>query len=96
VKASRRQHSAALKARVALEAVKERLTAAQIAATYQVHPTQVGMWKKQLLAGVEAVFAARPERNVMEQETLVAELYQQIGKLQMELEWLQKKHLLQR
>ena len=96
MKASRRQHSAALKAKVALEAVKERLTAAQIAAAYQVHPAQVGMWKKQLLAGVEELFAARPERHAVEQEALVAELYQQIGKLQMELEWLQKKHLLQR
>jgi transposase-like protein len=96
VKTSRKQHSAALKAKVALEAVKERLSAAQIAATYHVHPTQVGVWKKQLLTGVAEVFAARPERAAGEQEALVAELYQQIGKLEMELQWLQKKQLLQR
>jgi transposase-like protein len=91
VKTSRRQHTAALKAKVALEAVKERLSAAQIAATYHVHPTQVGVWKKQLLAGVAEVFDARPERAAAEQEALTAELYQQIGKLEMELQWLQKK-----
>jgi transposase-like protein len=96
VKASRKQRSASLKAKVALEAVRERLSAAQIASTYHVHPTQVGVWKKQLLAGVVEVFDARPERDVQEQEQLVAELYQQIGKLEMELQWLQKKHLLQR
>ena len=96
MKASRRQHTAALKAKVALEAVRERLSAAQIAATYQVHPTQVGVWKKQLLSGVAEVFDARPQRDTREQEQLVAQLYQQIGKLEMELQWLQKKHLLQR
>ena len=96
MKAHRKQHSATLKAKVALEAVKERLSAAQIAATYRVHPTQVGVWKKQLLAGVAELFDARPERDAVAHEQLVAELYQQIGKLEMELQWLQKKHLLQR
>jgi putative transposase len=85
-----------LKAKVALEAIKERLSAAQIAATYHIHPTQVGVWKKQLLTGVAEVFDARPERDALAQEQLVAELYQQIGKLEMELQWLQKKQLLQR
>ena len=96
MKANRKQHSAALKAKVAVEAIKERLSAAQIASTYHVHPTQVGVWKKQLLAGVAEVFDARPERAVADQEALTAALYQQIGKLEMELQWLQKKQLLQR
>lgn len=96
MKASRRQHTAAWKAKVALEALKERLSAAQIATTYHVHPTQVGVWKKPLLAGVTEVFDARPDRAAVEPEALMAELYQQIGKLEMELQWLQKKQLLQR
>ena len=87
----RKKHGAGFKSRVALEAVKERRTMAELASQFGVHPTQIGQWKQQLLAGVPDLFGAgRPKREKDDQE-LQAELYQQIGKLQMELEWLKKK-----
>jgi putative transposase len=87
----KRRHSAGFKARVALEAVKERRTMAELASQFGVHPTQIGQWKQQLLAGVPDLFGeGRPKREKDDQE-LQAELFQQIGKLQMELEWLKKK-----
>jgi transposase-like protein len=87
----RKMHGAGFKARVALEAVKGQRTMAELASQFGVHPTQIGQWKQQLLAGVPDLFGpARPKREKDDQE-LQAELFQQIGKLQMELEWLKKK-----
>ena len=87
----RKQHPPIFKAKVALEAVKERLTTAQIASAYRIHPTQVGVWKRQLVEAAPAAFTQAVDHAAAAQENLVAELYAKIGRLEMELEWLQKK-----
>jgi transposase-like protein len=87
----RRQFSAAFKFQVALEAVRNAKTAGQIASEYGVHPTQVGEWKKQLLEAGPAVFAQKTSGPAQEMAKTQSELYEQIGRLKMELEWLKKK-----
>lgn len=88
---SRRRHSAEFKFKVALEAAKGVKTLNEIASEFSVHPNQVSQWKQQLLESGEALF--RPAEGYSEQEYLAlqAELYEQIGRLKMELEWLKKK-----
>ena len=87
----RRQFSGAFKAKVALEAIKGQRTVQELASTYGVHPNQITTWKKQLIAAAGDVFSGARERqndaDAMEKD----ELYRQIGKLQVELDWLQKK-----
>lgn len=87
----RRQFSPQFKFTVALEALRELKTINEIASGYNVHPSQVKTWKKQLLSEGPAVFdrsAAQPQRGQQAQET---ELFEQIGRLKMEVEWLKKK-----
>lgn len=76
---------------MALEAVKELKTINEIASAYDVHPTQVKSWKKQLLAEGPTVFGQDMAQQLREQEARETELYEQIGRLKMELEWLKKK-----
>jgi transposase-like protein len=87
----RRRHDAALKARIALEAVKGEKTVAQLASEYGVHPNQIGQWKKKLLNDLPALFSGNGSRQDKDREELEAELYRQIGQLKVELEWLKKK-----
>jgi putative transposase len=87
----RRRFSAALKAKVALEAIRGQRTVAELAGEHQVHPNQISQWKKQLLDAAEALFADRRVKQEQRQEELVAELYQQIGRLKVEVDFLQKK-----
>jgi transposase len=87
----RKSHSAAFKAQVALAAIKEDRTANELASKYGVHPTLIHGWKKQLLAGAETVFASGAKVASADAEARQAELYEQIGRLKMELEWLKKK-----
>jgi transposase-like protein len=86
----RKSHSAAFKAQVALAALKGDRTVNELAAQFGVHPTLIHTWKKQLLAGAEAVFASGAKATGP-QEDKTAELYEQIGRLKMELEWVKKK-----
>ena len=87
----RKQHSAAFKAQVALAAVKGDRTVNELASHYGVHPTLIHGWKKQLLAGADQVFNNGSKGATADAEAEKAELFEQIGRLQMELEWLKKK-----
>lgn len=87
----RKRYSAELKAKGALEAIKGHKTANEIASEYGVHPTPLAQWKKQALEELPQVFSSRREKAEQAEEELKAALYQQIGQLQMELEWLKKK-----
>ena len=66
-------------------------TANEIASSYGVHPVQVAQWKKQALAELPQLFAHRRAKAAQEEETLRAALYQQIGQLKVELDWLKKR-----
>ena len=88
---TRRRFSAAFKARVALEAIKGQRTSAELAGEHQVHPSQITAWKKQLLAAAQDLFSDRQGQDRQEQEELVAQLYQQIGQLKVEVDFLKKK-----
>jgi putative transposase len=88
----RRTHSPELKARVAMEAISGRKTIQEIAADHGIHPIQVSQWKKQLLEGASELFTRGKKIQAKdESQAKEAELFQQIGRLQMELEWLKKK-----
>ena len=89
--ARRQRHSAAFKAKVALEAIKGMKTRQEIATEFSVHPGQVSVWKKELLENIGDVFSNKKARADREHEEEKAVLFEQIGRLQMELEWLKKK-----
>lgn len=86
-----KRHPAAFKARVALEATKQTRTLAELSRAYQVHSVQISQWKKQLLDGIESLFRDGRHRDRDESQAIRAELYEQIGRLNMEVEWLKKK-----
>jgi putative transposase len=77
-------------AKVAVAAVKEMHTVSELAGQFSVHPTQIHKWKRRLLDGASELFS-RPGRERQDDADGVAELYEQIGRLKMELEWLKKK-----
>ena len=86
----RKQYSAAYKFKIALEAAKNGRTISQIASENNLHPNQVSNWKKQLLSEGKVLFERKSSRHQKEQATREAALYEQIGRLKMELEWLKK------
>ena len=88
---TRRQHSAQFKAKVAVEAIRGLKPVNEVASKFGVHPVQVSHWKRQALDGVTEIFCQRRGENGKNQAQRQAELYQQIGRLNMELEWLKKK-----
>ena len=87
----RRQHSPEFKARVGLEALKGIEPVHVIASKYQVHPVQVTQWKKELLERLPEVFAKKAPPGLSEAAEKEAKLYQKIGQLEVELDWLKKK-----
>lgn len=87
----RRNLTGSFKAKVALEAIQEKKTVAQIAQEYDLHPNQVTSWKKQLLSSSAYVFEKNEPLANDEDEKLKEELFKQIGQLRVENEWLKKK-----
>jgi transposase-like protein len=87
----RKKHTAQFKFKVALEAVRNLKTRNQIASQFEVHPTQVGQWKKTLVEKGSAIFETPHHEDKKKQDKQETELYEQIGRLKMELEWLKKK-----
>ena len=91
MKGKRRQHSAELKSKVALAAIRGVLTIQEIAGKYEVHPSLVGKWKKEALAGLAEVFSTGTGKRDDSDARLREQLYEQIGRLKVENDWLKKK-----
>ena len=87
----RKKHSNQFKFKDALEAVKGQITINEIASSNNIHPNQVSTWKKKLLVEGLTVFGQQTANKLEEQTTRETELFEQIGRLKMELEWLKKK-----
>jgi len=87
----RKSYPADFKAKVALEAVKGERSLSELASRYEVHPNQIGQWRKTLLAGVTEIFSDHRHRQEQEGEAEKARLYEEIGRLKVELDWLKKK-----
>jgi transposase-like protein len=87
----RKSYPAALKAKVALEAVKGDRSLSELASRYEVHPTQIGQWRKALLSRLPEIFSTKRRRREQNDEAEKARLYEEIGRLKVELDWLKKK-----
>lgn len=87
----RKSHSQEFKARVALEAMREMKTIGELASQYQLHPTQIRQWKAQLSKGAPELFGRGRSPETMAAEALTAPLYEEIGRLKMEVNFLRKK-----
>ena len=91
MKTQRNRYSAEFKAKLALEVIKGNRTLNEIASEAQVHPNLLMQWKRQLLESLPTLFADKRVKDNKEQEALTDQLYQQIGQLKVELDWLKKK-----
>jgi len=90
LKRNRKQYSPDFKARVAMEAIKGEETIAELAIRFEVHPTQITKWKKELVAGAANIFGADPNKKMKDEKGLINQLYQQIGQLKVEKDFLEK------
>ena len=88
---TRRQFSAEFKAKAALEALKGLRTLNEIAGELEIHPIQLSAWKRAAIDGLPTVFSNGKQKSANEHEAFVAALYQEIGQLKMELDWVKKK-----
>ena len=87
----RRKHTPSFKAKVALEAIKEQKTSAEMASEYQVHPGQIRNWKTIAKKGLIDLFSDKRRSKDQDKEKLIEELYRQIGQMKVDLDWLKKK-----
>lgn len=88
---NRKKYTPTEKAKIALEAIKGELTLAQISSKYGMHSTQINAWKKQALALLPDIFSDKKQQATSNHDTQLAELYEQIGRLKVENEFLKKK-----
>jgi transposase-like protein len=87
----RRVHPPAFKAKVAVDALKEQKTIAELASQYAIHPTQITKWKSHALEILTQGFSGKREQNKKDDAELIQELYRQIGRLKVEVDFLKKK-----
>jgi transposase len=90
LKRNRKQYNPDFKARVAMEALKGEETIAELAIRFEVHPTQINKWKRELVAGAANIFGADPNKKIRDEKGLINQLYQQIGQLKVEKDFLEK------
>ena len=91
MKGQRRNFPSSFKAKVAIEALKETQSLAELLEKYQVHPNMISTWKKNLREGAGELFEAKRARKAGQDQELIDRLHRQIGQLQVELDWLKKK-----
>ena len=89
MKTSRRKHSPAFKAKIALEALRGDKTIAEIASQYEIHPNQIMQWKKQLSEEAAGIFENGRARKPQDEKVLIKKLYQEIGQLKVEKDFLE-------
>jgi transposase-like protein len=90
-KGVRRNHPPAFRAKVAIEALKEQKTISQISSQFGIHSSLVTKWKAMAYSGLESIFSGKKAVSDRDQEELVSQLYQQIGQLKVQIDWLKKK-----
>jgi putative transposase len=88
---TRKQHSVSFKARVAVAAIRGDRTMSELSSEFGVHAGVIAKWKKQVLEQLPQIFSNRSSPAGKSQEELVSRLYQEIGQLKVELDWLKKK-----
>jgi putative transposase len=87
----RRRFTDKFKAKVALDAVRGVKTLSELASEYQVHPNQISLWKRQLVSEAPDLFSGNSSTRSKTEEELTAPLYEEIGRLKMDIKWLEKK-----
>jgi transposase len=94
-KRNRRKFSGEFKAKVVIEALKERSSLEELARKYEIHPNQIGIWKKEFLSKAATVFTSgeKSSDDKKDQEAILDKLYSQIGQQKVEIDWLKKKLL---
>jgi putative transposase len=88
----RKPRSASFKKKVAIEALQEKRTIAEIASAHEIHPVQVSQWKKELLDSANSIFESRPSKMAKQKDRQCSEakLHEKIGQLTIEIDWLKK------
>jgi transposase len=89
LKQSRRKHNPAFKARVALEALRGEKTISELASQYEIHPNQIMQWKKILAEDSAALFEKGQSKKPQDEKALINKLYQEIGQLKVEKDFLE-------